>query len=764
MPDCLIPENLTANNITTSSVTLTWTERNDATEWILECRQAGEENWTLHTITENPYTISNLISNTNYEVRVSSVCYTNSDWSQTVSFRTLSEIVNIPIICDFEDSTLFNKWVLINGNEPNQWFIGTAVNNTTNGNKSLYISQDQGINNSYNFNATSNVWAYMDINLDSTIGEYKISFDWHARGDAYSADYLLIYVGDTSIFPQAASSSISSSAMQLSGNLTRQENWQHAEYYLPQSFAGQVKRLFILWHNNNSAGANPAGAIDNIGIEATSCFRISNLHTDNISYNTTTFSWTTGGSETQWLVQYGLLGSTLADTIVTQSSFVLANLQENTNYQVVVAAYCGENAIGTAQTLNFTTLSNCTPISAADMPFEESFDNLLTDFPACWSRIPNTGYNAPHITTYQGETAMLLTTPFGSTNYTYLILPQVAADVSLSDYMVNFKMCFNSIQDILPVEIGILNSPNDTTNFVLVDSVNATSRNWTVYSQALNTYSGNGKYLAFRIQNVLSGIFIDSLQLIQLPSCNPPSELTYHNLTHNQVTISWTAASEEDHSWELLYKKQTDTSFISLQTTIPYIDIPNLLEGTEYEVKVTTLCSYNRTSDYVSLVFTTSHRQFTVTTIAGDHGTVSPSGSFTVTSGKDTTIYFFPDENYIISSIIVNGNNLSEIDSFYKIQNIDRNYVIRVDFMLNGIENFTTSNIHIYPNPATNQLRIKNHELQEGNLIEIYDILGQLQLSIVNQKSEIQTIDISTIAAGMYLLKIGNRIGKFVKE
>ena len=85
-----------------------------------------------------------------------------------------------------------------------------------------------------------------------------------------------------------------------------------------------------------------------------------------------------------------------------------------------------------------------------------------------------------------------------------------------------------------------------------------------------------------------------------------------------------------------------------------------------------------------------------------------------------------------------------------------------------GVEQLTMDNgqLRVFPNPAKNELRITNYELQENDVyIQIYSVVGQLlnnyQFSIVNSQL---IIDISHLAAGMYYLKIDNRIAKFVKE
>jgi hypothetical protein len=78
----------------------------------------------------------------------------------------------------------------------------------------------------------------------------------------------------------------------------------------------------------------------------------------------------------------------------------------------------------------------------------------------------------------------------------------------------------------------------------------------------------------------------------------------------------------------------------------------------------------------------------------------------------------------------------------------------------------------IYPNPVQSELRIKNYEtafgakqLRDGETVEIFDIAGHKmrnsQLSILNSQLK---IDVSDLPSGIYLLKIGNERGKFIKK
>ena len=76
-----------------------------------------------------------------------------------------------------------------------------------------------------------------------------------------------------------------------------------------------------------------------------------------------------------------------------------------------------------------------------------------------------------------------------------------------------------------------------------------------------------------------------------------------------------------------------------------------------------------------------------------------------------------------------------------------------------GINNFNTPTLNLYPNPATNQVTIAG--ITAGDIIMVSDISGR-QVMQLRAMSETQTIDISTLRAGVYVLSAGNARGKLV--
>ena len=93
IPSCIEPSNLVLNSVTGSSVTIGWTNNSTATSWQIEY---GVQGFTLGSGTQvitttNPFTITNLLPNTNYQFYVRSVCSItdNSSWTGPLAAKTL---------------------------------------------------------------------------------------------------------------------------------------------------------------------------------------------------------------------------------------------------------------------------------------------------------------------------------------------------------------------------------------------------------------------------------------------------------------------------------------------------------------------------------------------------------------------------------------------------------------------------------------------------------------------------------------------------
>ena len=113
------------------------------------------------------------------------------------------------------------------------------------------------------------------------------------------------------------------------------------------------------------------------------CAPVTNLETSNVS-NTTTLTWTAGGEETAWLVEFKPADASedawtsINVSLVSMTTF--GGLVGNTDYDVRVKALCDpENTENQSEWASTTFHSGC---AAFDLPFAEEFPT--NTMPSCW--------------------------------------------------------------------------------------------------------------------------------------------------------------------------------------------------------------------------------------------------------------------------------------------------------------------------------------------------------------------------------------------
>ena len=287
--NCLPPTLLTVDKITAENAVVSW-EKDSANQWEIEYGVSGFEigTGTRLNVTNNQITIYGLTTNEVYDVYVRTVCSEESKslWANKTSFQAFAP-TTIPYSHDFENDEENANWTLLNGNENfNKWYIGTAANNTNDGSTSLYISNDNGINNAYttNISAHSYVYAHRTFNFSES-GIYRISFDWRTTGYAvydgilgYAMYYDLLrafFVPEDFDLKANVNYEIDNINYELpdswialddEGALCYNLDWQNRtlDVVIP---AGKWKLVFF-WKNTSASayGNNPPGAVDNINI------------------------------------------------------------------------------------------------------------------------------------------------------------------------------------------------------------------------------------------------------------------------------------------------------------------------------------------------------------------------------------------------------------------------------------------------------------------------------------------------------------------
>ena len=193
-----------------------------------------------------------------------SICLAVCVWM--CSFNAHSQIV---YQCDFEDEVERNQWVLNEGPRAdlcaNNWYMGTAVNATQNGQFGMYIS-DTGEKPEYSGTRSNVLVAARELTLPE--GEYTLFFDWMAKGRAASGDGIWVcWVPDTTT--QTYSAAVLRPAWVDSYRLDTVFNstsiWEQGKVTFTTD--GKPGRLAFVWTNTNTPKpVQPSGCVDNIMI------------------------------------------------------------------------------------------------------------------------------------------------------------------------------------------------------------------------------------------------------------------------------------------------------------------------------------------------------------------------------------------------------------------------------------------------------------------------------------------------------------------
>ena len=322
------------------------------------------------------------------------------------------------------------------------------------------------------------------------------------------------------------------------------------------------------------------------------CQPPTNITVVDISTDSATITWTRGGTETAWELAVGNSVFYLTDTFYT-----VHYLDSNTTYNITVRAICdvGDTSIATSGIFH-------TPCYfLRSLPYYNDFESephysiggtsRWDAFPECWTRINDGTSNAyyPHITNesenvINGNKSMCFQ-HYGYANNEYAVLPPVETNLlgPIANLHISFYAKGSVVSAPFPMFIvGVMDSPNDTSTFVPVDTVYLTL-NATLYSVSFANYTGTGQYVAFRSPRIPSqfGAFLDDVYLTN-QWCEPPANLTAI-ASHNEISLNW------ERNGGSIFSIILNNNTVA-RVTDTFYTISGLTENTVYEFAVAAEC------------------------------------------------------------------------------------------------------------------------------------------------------------------------------
>ncbi|MDY0363004.1 MAG: choice-of-anchor J domain-containing protein, partial [Desulforegulaceae bacterium] len=591
---CPSTTDLVASNITTTSADISWSSNlSSVTDWWIYWKEATATDWVDSlNISQNPYTLSNLLPNTPYQVRIINNCGTELSLPMNIlNFRTACDIIStLPYIENFDTyggtgSAYF----------PSCWEKITTYSTypylqTTNHSApaSLYFYASSG---------TYNIAVLPEIDASIPINTLMATF-WMRTGNTTSN--LIVGVMDSI----DATSFTPIDTVQPSASST----WEEFEVNLA-SYTGTGQ--FIAFKSQYNTTTNYL-YIDDVYIDyIPTCPRPNTPTASNETPNSIEISWVDPNStNTAWYIYHRVEGTTDWDSsYVTTSPAVISGLTPMTVYEFRMATDCGTEISRYTSTITHSTACDI----VINIPWIENFDSYGTasgTFAPCWSRpVINTYSSTDYpslVSLYSYSAPASIKFQSASTSEpTYAITPAFAADIN--SLKVTFWLKREGVSSG-SMQVGVMSSSSDTSTFELVETITPTVSDWLPYEIHFDStiLSGPNNYIAFRhvTTSYIWYYWLDSVIVDYLPSsCAAPTDLVV-NALNTSASITWTPSGSEV-SWEVKLNSGGTPEIVGS----PSKTFTNLTPNTNYTAFVRSNCGDGTSSAWISAPFTTSNVQ-----------------------------------------------------------------------------------------------------------------------------------------------------------
>lgn len=604
---CRMPNALSVSNITSEGATINWTGHDTDSGYELVCVPSGNHvsSGTPISVTDTFYILTGYVDNTDYDVYVRANCSPdNSNWAMT-SFRTeCLPIEQLPYVEDFDTYGTGNSAY------PNCWKKNTTssypyINNTqhASGSGSLYFY-------SYSDNHSAAILPSISSEL-YPINTLQVSF----KVLKTSASYGHIEVG---VITDPTDISTFTPVKSIDGSLLESTNtWYEFTTYF-NNYQGEPGLIAFLSPETYSSFAY----IDDVVVEVISgCGTPINFAASQITGSSAYLSWNVSDlvdPSTTYNIEYseqGLDNWQTATPIGTNC--LLSNLQQGTAYEAILYASCDN---GYSDTISISFVTRCLAGG------EVTIGNGTTTN----SNIPtNSFYN------YSFSQQLYTATEIGSSNIIRGLKFHIETatsqnrnwDIYLGNETATSLTGYTSVASHTKVFSGSVSMANEGWLEITFDSIFIYTGGSIVVSVDDNTGSYSSSTYFSGHSGTSYSIFNDGTNynpnspgtltlrtfrnnIIFVGDCDTPTScvvpnLVIGNITPNTAELLW-APGYQETEWELEYKLSADSIWISegTQNQNTYT-LSNLLAGSEYDVRLRSVCNPGEYSSYNTRSFAT---------------------------------------------------------------------------------------------------------------------------------------------------------------
>jgi PKD repeat protein len=763
LPACPKPTFFSASNVTFNTAQLNWTT-GGASNWIIKYGVPGFTAGTFVSASTNPFVLTGLTPNTNYEVWVRDSCSNTSvsQWVGPVFFRTSCLPIAAPFTENFSGSS-FVPWTFANqpgdinpcysrtdtnlyywvpGPPQNSSFqTGPSGDKTTGTGKYMYTRTNAFPQTGV---STSLQTPFIDL---GAIVQPQLRFWYHMFG--LNIDKLQVRVRRYD------------GTVVLVKTITGQQQFSNAAPWLQEvvdlsAFAGDTIRVQFSGFNAGG-GVRSEIALDDIEIGVPLlCQAPTNLSLTNITASTVTVNWTSSASAAGSIIEYGPTGfapgtGTLIHNVT--SPHIVTGLTGSTAYQFYIQDSCSWGGLSTQIGPQAATTLFCPPVTAA---FSSTTTGLSVVFDASAS--------APNITTYTWNfgdgtngTGVNPTHVYGTGgNYTVTLV--VANLCGSTNTIVQTISTCSSISGQFTTGINGL-TVNFSTNSVLGNGLQFGwlygDGNTGTGAAPSHTYAADGAYTVQLIATDICGNVDTITQTVTV--CGPLAPAIVYTQNGLDVNFSVTGADfATNYNWNF-GDGNTGSGATPLHTYAA--------TGTyNVTVTVTNLCGQQTSANIIVTlcVLPTANWTFTILSSSGSGMTVQFNGTASI--GASSYLWEFGDgATNNVSAIPVHTYipaGLFWVVKLTVFNDCGDTAVKQSSLATVGIYDFEAAGLKTFPNPADDQVVLLVPDFIQVKSATMVNSAGAIMATASATQHAELAFETATLPEGIYFINLVTNAGK----
>ena len=569
-PTCLRPTGLMVTIIDSNMLEFSWDVADSVDGYVVSFNGGAWEN------AAGAYSALSLSPNTSYTFSVKAVCSaTDTSNPRSITVKTACGEMVVPYTNGFEDdaqSTVPSCWTVVRPGYGNYPGVSGSANAGSNG---MTMAAD------YN-DSTTIATSLVPLNGD----EIYVSF-WASvnQGNTLYAGVMTDLAYDTTFIPLLT---------------VPYNNSTYTLYEFNTSTLSALDQYYVAFRLV-TGGSNHYADIDDVEIRLDEgCMYPANL-TANPGAHNMDLTWNLSTSSATFVVQHRQSGTSAwtEDGATFDTTYNVTGLNAATTYYFRVGFICNLDTL-------WSYTSAQTTCDMVNLPYYENFDSPTGTLPPCWDYTNPSYFHWNRWTTHaetSGDGELMVGS--GSAGE-YAILPEFNS--SITKIQISFKAKLGNISEGDSVLFGVYDSYSNTVTQAGAMAIAGQSReNFVVFTYAYTNYSGSGSRIAIgHSHNNPSdwGMAVDSIVVIQLPDCLPPTDVEAHNTmypnTADDVYFTWTG-NPYASSYQIYIDTITSTAvvdsvpdslLVSVDTNYYHVPFNSLAYGAHYRFFVRSNCGY----------------------------------------------------------------------------------------------------------------------------------------------------------------------------